>query len=112
MPKEATQFKKGNPGGPGRPKGFKAKALDLINEVYKGREDEAREYLKTMPIEEFLEKFVLPFVPKSLALTSSDGERDLVQDFDTFMTKTREELERHIDSRIRETRRQNTGKSN
>ena len=73
MAVSSTTFKKGKEGGPGRPKGFKSKALSLINEVYAGREDEVREYLIKLGIEDFLSKFVLPFLPKDLNITFPDG---------------------------------------
>ena len=70
MAKTNTTWTEDNP-GPGRPKGsvgWKNQALQLIGEVYKDREKEAREYLKELGIERFLERFVLPFVPKDINL--------------------------------------------
>ena len=56
-------------GGPGRPKGcvgWKTKALQLIGEVYKEREEEARDYLLNLKMDKLLKEFIVPFMPKDL----------------------------------------------
>lgn len=73
MAKEDTQFKKGNRGRPKGAVSWKTQALKLIGEVYKDREVEAENYLRSLPIERLYKEFILPFLPKNIELTGENG---------------------------------------
>jgi hypothetical protein len=81
MPREDTQFKIGNPGGPGRPKGSKNKLSE--NFVYALAEDfkkggiEAIERLREDSPGEYL-RIIAHLIPKELLLEVSTEQRSYV----------------------------------
>ena len=75
MPKNV--FKKGNPGGPGRPKGTRSVALEIIYEVFDkygkaGFRKEMVALVKKNPVAYYL-KFIQPIQPKEFELSGRDG---------------------------------------
>ena len=79
MPKEDTQFKIGNPGGPGRPKGGRRVTLDKLDEMLakaenlKTFEKALQEGFDKNPLS-FWKTYVFPLLPQKSALTDPSEE--------------------------------------
>ena len=91
MPREDTQFAKGNPGGPGRPKGSKGgrrKLLDMFDELL-GEHLSKKDTLKRLAsdIEKkfnanpvgFLMKVGFPLVPKEILMRHTGDEKAVLR---------------------------------
>ncbi len=77
MAKEDTQFKKGNPGGPGRPKGGRRLTLEALDKML-AKADNLKQFEEELQIEfskdalAFWKTYVFPLMPKDLRLVDED----------------------------------------
>ena len=76
-PNKENQFKPGNPGGPGRPKGSRDKlSFDFIEGLSKTFEEEGieslRELMKKQPAQ--YHNIIAKLMPKIMELSGRDGE--------------------------------------
>lgn len=70
-------FKPGNPGGPGRHKGSRTVALEIVYDVFNkyGKKDFRKkmiELVKSNPVA-YYSRFIEPIQPKEFQLTGKDG---------------------------------------
>ena len=70
-------FKTGNPGGPGRKKGSRSIAMEIIFDEFNkhGRKkfrEEMKKLVQLNPVAYYI-KFILPIQPKEFQLTGKDG---------------------------------------
>ncbi len=81
MPKENTQFKVGNPGGPGRPKGGRRATIDKLDDMLakaenlKTFEKALQEGFDKNPLS-FWKTYVFPLLPQKSALTDPSEEEN------------------------------------
>ena len=77
MPSSDTQFKKGNPGGPGRPKGGRTLAIETLDRVISKNikifEKKLQDAFIKDPLK-FWKEFGYPLVPRNIELSGMDGE--------------------------------------
>ncbi len=84
MPKEDTQFKVGNPGGPGRPKGGRRVTIDKLDDMLakaenlKTFEKALQEGFDKNPLS-FWRTYVFPLLPKNQHLTEPSEEESECQ---------------------------------
>ena len=82
MPKEETQFKPGNGGGPGRPKGSvsgRTKSLQTLDAMLAKTDNQEKlmRHLQDMFDKNpsgFLLKFIYPLAPKNVTFDAGDNE--------------------------------------
>lgn len=73
-----AKFKKGNPGGPGRPKGGRRVTIELLDNMFAQSENQAK-FLEALQVEfdkdplKCWTTYGMPLVPKNIELSGLEG---------------------------------------